>query len=568
MVGYADSRALPHGAGFDDAEAFLRGQSALGLQTWNSVRALDLLASLPEVDATRIGVTGGSGGGTQTFLLCAVDPRPAVSVPCVMVSTTMQGGCVCENAPHLRIGAGNVELAALAAPRPLGLTAANDWTVAIEERGLPELRRLYGMLGVDERLEAWVHPQFGHNYNAVSRADVYAFLDRHLGLGAGLDEHPLRSAALEERFEPLPPARLSIAATAASAQSSSEGALSAQAISPPGLQEVRRAWTEQQESRLVGLLPRDAGGLRRWREVMGGALEVLVPARLPEAAPEVEVVAEAEVVVAAEPEVADSPGALGAPGSAGARGSAGAPRSAGVPGSATVEVLHTPDARVRIARWDPATSDGSASPAGPRQAPRGVLLLAGCGPLGDLCPPVGRPALESGLAVVQVEVLLEGEDGILPVDGGRHGKYPGYTWCYNETLAAQRLRDLLVAARRARDLVPAGAPLRLHGDGWAGPAALLAAGRAPGTFERVSVGWDWNLSELAEAGDRSDPRLLPGALAFGGVAGLGSLHAPGLLMVVGDELPPLLESVWSAAGARDALSLGTSTAAAAAWLGS
>ena len=68
----------------------------------------------------RIGVTGASGGGTQTMMLAAVDERPAAFFPAVMVSTHMQGGCTCENASYLRIGTGNVEIAALAAPRPLG----------------------------------------------------------------------------------------------------------------------------------------------------------------------------------------------------------------------------------------------------------------------------------------------------------------------------------------------------------------------------------------------------------------------------------------------------------------
>ena len=101
MVGYADSQPIKHASGFTDAEAELRLQSAMGLQTFNSIRALDFLSSLPDVDPKRIGVTGASGGGTQTFTLCAVDPRPAVAFPAVMVSTNMQGGCVCETADLL-----------------------------------------------------------------------------------------------------------------------------------------------------------------------------------------------------------------------------------------------------------------------------------------------------------------------------------------------------------------------------------------------------------------------------------------------------------------------------------
>jgi dienelactone hydrolase len=140
MVGYADSDAIPHRQGFTDTEAELRLQNFMGLQTWNSIRALDFLLSLPEVDPSRIGVTGASGGGTQTFILCAIDDRPAVAFPAVMVSTAMQGGCICENCTYLRQGTGNIELAGLFAPKPLAMSGADDWTIDIETKGLPELR--------------------------------------------------------------------------------------------------------------------------------------------------------------------------------------------------------------------------------------------------------------------------------------------------------------------------------------------------------------------------------------------------------------------------------------------
>ncbi|MEM7235292.1 MAG: hypothetical protein AAF517_24155, partial [Planctomycetota bacterium] len=135
MVGYADSRQIAHRSGFGDAQAELRLQSWFGLQTYNTIRAYDFLEQLPDVDASRIGVTGASGGGTQTFILCAIDDRPAAALPAVMVSTAMQGGCVCENASHLRVNTTNVEFAALAAPKPYGLTVANDWTVDLMKLG-------------------------------------------------------------------------------------------------------------------------------------------------------------------------------------------------------------------------------------------------------------------------------------------------------------------------------------------------------------------------------------------------------------------------------------------------
>lgn len=200
MLGYADSTQLPMGLthGFakqrpemNDAERWglfspqAEGwfQSVMGLQTWNSIRALDFLQSLPNVDPTRLAVTGASGGGTQTFLLGAVDPRPAVAFPAVMVSTAMQGGCTCENACGLRVGTGNVEFAALFAPKPLGLTGANDWTIDMPTKGFPSLQSLYRLLGAADKVHLTHLPQFGHNYNAVSRTAMYSWLNRHLGLG-------------------------------------------------------------------------------------------------------------------------------------------------------------------------------------------------------------------------------------------------------------------------------------------------------------------------------------------------------------------------------------------------
>src|SRR4029078_13359016 len=145
MIGYADSLAIPHREGFRDTEAELRLQSQMGLQTWNSIRSLDFLSSLPDVDAKHLGMTGASGGGTQTFMLAAIDDRLAAAFPAVMVSTGMQGGCVCENCSGLRGNTGNVEIAALFAPKPLAMSGAGgtDWTRELMTKGYPELKELY-----------------------------------------------------------------------------------------------------------------------------------------------------------------------------------------------------------------------------------------------------------------------------------------------------------------------------------------------------------------------------------------------------------------------------------------
>ena len=178
MPGFGDNVRLPHRWG--DARTWLWGASPLGLQLWNSIRALDFLQALPDVDGARLGCTGESGGGTQTFLLTAVDPRVAVSAPVNMVSAGMQGGCACENAPGLRLDAGNVHIAALCAPRPLLLVSATgDWTRDVPRLEFPAVARIYEVLGARDRVEG-VQFDAPHNYHRESREAVYAFFRRHL----------------------------------------------------------------------------------------------------------------------------------------------------------------------------------------------------------------------------------------------------------------------------------------------------------------------------------------------------------------------------------------------------
>lgn len=214
MLGYADSIQIPeHRSGAQEglkgsepgtwglysAMADLRLQTSFGLQTWNSVRALDFLESVKGVDKGRIAVTGASGGATQTMMLTAIDDRVKAAFPCVMVSTAMQGGCTCENGHYLRVGQGNVDIAAAAAPRPLGMTTADDWTVAFDVKGFPDLKALYGRIGKPDHVQALFATQFKHNYNQVSRAEMYAFMKRHLGLGkASVQERDFVFSSKEE----------------------------------------------------------------------------------------------------------------------------------------------------------------------------------------------------------------------------------------------------------------------------------------------------------------------------------------------------------------------------------
>ncbi|MFN7992262.1 MAG: acetylxylan esterase [Bryobacteraceae bacterium] len=182
MVGYNDTLQTEHA--FSSPTYQLWNFGPLALQTWNSIRAVDFVESLPEVDGTRIGVTGASGGGTQTFLLAAVDDRISIAAPVNMVSFIMQGGCECENAPGLRAGTSNVEIASMMAPRPMLLVSATgDWTKNVPREEYPAVRSIYDLYDKPQNVEV-VQFEAEHNYNKRSREAVYAFFAKHL-LGSG-----------------------------------------------------------------------------------------------------------------------------------------------------------------------------------------------------------------------------------------------------------------------------------------------------------------------------------------------------------------------------------------------
>lgn len=184
-----------------EAEGWL--QNIMGMQTLNTLQSLEFLLQRNDVDPERVSITGASGGGTQTFIASAIEPRFAGAYPVVMVSTSMQGGCTCENAVGLRIDTGNVEIAALTAPRPLGVNAANDWTRDMGKDGFPELKKLYGLYNAADRVSFHAATHFPHNYNHVTRVPMYGFMNRLFGLG-------LEEPVLEQDFPVLRDADMTV----------------------------------------------------------------------------------------------------------------------------------------------------------------------------------------------------------------------------------------------------------------------------------------------------------------------------------------------------------------------
>jgi dienelactone hydrolase len=445
-------------------------QSVMGLQTWNSIRSVDFVLTLPEVDPARIAVTGASGGGTQTMLLAALDPRISLSFPAVMVSTAMQGGCTCENASLLRVDTGNVEFAGLFAPKPLGMTCANDWTVEMSKKGFPELQALYKLLGAPDNVMLSRGEQFPHNYNAVSRSAFYTWLNRHFALGQP-------SPVIERDYEPLPKEQLTVWDSTHPAPKSGD---------PDFERGLLKWWNDDTIRQLNGV----EMGSAAWRGAVAPAAAVVVGRSL------------------------DEVGQV-----------AWAPVSVLTQGSCEVRVgriqniAHQEDLPAILCV--PKVQKGGA-----------VLWLSDAGKAGlfasdgSLLPEV-RSILDAGLAVLGVDLLYQGEslaDGkpleVTPKVAEKR-EAAAYTFGYNRAVAAERAHDVLSAAAFLRSGVVSAGPLRLVALGRTGPVAALARSQAGDAFAKAAL--HAPVGFFGRVLDHRSPDFLPGGAKYGDVDGFLAL---------------------------------------------
>ena len=216
MVGWQDSQQTTH----DDP-------LVLALQTWNSLRIVDYLSQLAGVDSDRVGITGASGGGTQTFFLTLVDDRIKVSAPLVIVYPwSAPQGCLCEGGlPVMQAAETNaIELSAAIAPRPqLLISVGNDPTENFPQVGFPFIKHMYGVAGHPDHVDNVHFADEGHDFGPSKRQHVYRFFAKHLqlpDLPEDLDKIAIEAPAQMEVFNaerPLPQGAVQGAAAVARA---------------------------------------------------------------------------------------------------------------------------------------------------------------------------------------------------------------------------------------------------------------------------------------------------------------------------------------------------------------
>jgi hypothetical protein len=534
MIGYADSQQISFDIahkfakqrpemispelgqwGFYSPQAESHAQSIMGLQTWGNIRALDFLTSLPDVDGKRIGCTGGSGGGTQTMILGALDPRVTVAVPAVMVSTAMQGGCTCENACGLRIDTGNIEFAALFAPKPMAMTSAKDWTIEMPAKGYPDLQKHWAMLGAPKNVQLFHHPEFGHNYNIVTREHIYAWFNEHFALNLPPDR-------LKERdYEPLSKAQLTVWDAAHPAPPSG----------PEFETKLLRWWYEDAKTQMEKDVP-------TFRAIAELALNSALKKGN----------RTANVQLVTNGPVLTTPG-----------------------GKKFIAV----DAFLKLEK--PAQEiSGRLLRAVEKSSLRLAIVLGKSGQYSSLSEgklhPVAAGLLDAGIDVLALDLLLQERNGTdspnRVVKNPR--EFAGYTFGYNDPLIVQRAHDVMITLHSLRQMASdTKSAVLIALDSDTAPVAAMAAAATDQKLLNALV-VDTGGFRFQNVTDIRDPRFLPVTAKYGDLPGFLALNAPRKIFVMGEgrSLPGLADAAYEVSGVPDTVQVSEKTDwdAAVSWL--
>lgn len=163
------------------------------VQIMNGLTILDYMLTRNDIDASKVGVNGGSGGGSQVVLLTVLDNRFTAACPTVSLASHFDGGCPCESGMPISLSCGgtnNAEMMALFAPRPVCVVSdGKDWTASVPELEFPYLQRIYGFYNAGNKLTNIHLPAEGHDFGPNKRTAVYNFFISTFGLNTKqLDE--------------------------------------------------------------------------------------------------------------------------------------------------------------------------------------------------------------------------------------------------------------------------------------------------------------------------------------------------------------------------------------------
>jgi hypothetical protein len=152
-----------------------------------------MLKNRKDIDTKRVGVMGGSGGGTHTVLLSLLDDRVTASAPVVHLASHFDGGCPCESGKPVQLAGGGTcepELAAIMAPKPMLIVSDDgDWTASVPRLEFPYLQRIYGFYNAQGNVRNVHLPGERHDFKENKRQAVYDFFIDVFGLDRSmLDE--------------------------------------------------------------------------------------------------------------------------------------------------------------------------------------------------------------------------------------------------------------------------------------------------------------------------------------------------------------------------------------------
>jgi hypothetical protein len=376
------------------------------------------------------------------------------------------------------VDTGNIEFAALFAPKPQGMTCANDWTKEMSTKGFPELKQLYTLVGAPDKVMLQRGEHFPHNYNAVSRSAFYTWLNRHFKLG-------FTEPVIERDYQRVPLKQLSVW---------DEQYPAPKAADPDFERKLLRWFTDDAEKQI-----RESPDSRK---IVSGAVDVLIGRNLSE-------------VGAVDWDMKEKND----------RGNyiemSGLLRNTTHGEELPTIFFYPKQWNKQTVVWvDEAGKAGLFDSESSKPKP-GIQKL-----------------LDAGATVVGVDLLYQGEflaDG-KPVTQTRRVKNPreaaAFTFGYNHSLFAERVHDILTVVKFIKDSERKTELLDVVGLSGAGPWVAAARAQAQGAIDRAVI--DTGGFRFGKLLEIHDVNFLPGGAKYGDLPGLLALGQPEKLLVGGE----------------------------------